>query len=361
MKHTLLVIEDESTIRNDMAEILLFEGFEVLTAENGLEGLRMAIDKLPDLIVTDLMMPEMDGYELLTALRENPQTRLIPVVIVTAMADKEDIRTGMNMGADDYLVKPFTRHELLNAIQIRLQKVDFLSEKRHSDLQELRLQLIKYLPHELNTPLNGIIGIGQILRDYPDSLSREEIADFGLNIYDSGMRLYRLIQNYLLYSELVIRHESVSSSAPLENPGDLCQSILMNIATKYKRLNDAEIDVEACDALIGYKEFSKILEELFDNAFKFSQTGSKVKINCCRYEKRFRLTIEDKGQGMTSEELHKIGASVQFNRTLYEQQGSGMGLSIARMIIEMYGGELLIESELHKGTSITIFLNAPTL
>lgn len=359
MKHTILVIEDESTIRNDMAEILLFEGFDVLTAENGTEGIQLAIEKLPDLIVSDVMMPEMDGYEVLTALRENPLTRLIPVIFVTAMAEKEDIRTGMNRGADDYLVKPFTRQELLNAIQIRIQRADFLSEKRQSDLQELRLQLIKYLPHELNTPLNGIIGIGQILKDYPDSLSKDEIADFGLNIYESGMRLYRLIQNYLLYSELVIRHENISSSAPLENPGDLCQSILMSIALKYKRMNDTEIQVDPCDALIGFKEFSKILEELLDNAFKFSFPGKKVCVRCGPLDKRFRLIIEDNGQGMTTEELQKIGAYIQFNRTLYEQQGSGMGLSIARMIVEMYGGELLIDSELHKGTTVTVILNAP--
>ena len=359
MKHTILVIEDESTIRNDMAEILLFEGFDVLTAENGLEGLQLAIEKLPDLIVSDVMMSGMDGYELLSALRENPQTRLIPVIIVTAMAEKEDVRMGMTRGADDYLIKPFTRQELLTAIHARLQKADFLSEKRQSDLQELRLQLIKYLPHELNTPLNGIIGIGQILKDYPDSLSKDEIADFGLNIYESGMRLYRLIQNYLLYSELVIRHENVSTSAPLENPGDLCQSLLMSIALKYNRTNDSEIEVDACDALIGFKEFSKTLEELLDNAFKFSHPGSKVRIQCGPFENQFRMIIQDNGQGMTTEELHKIGAYVQFNRTLYEQQGSGMGLSIARMIVEMYGGELLIESEQHKGTTVTVFLNAP--
>lgn len=359
MKHTILIIEDEATIRNDLAEILIFEGFDVLTAENGLTGLQLATDKLPDLIVSDVMMPEMDGYELLEALRNNQETRLIPVILVTAMAEHNDIRTGMNMGADDYLIKPFTRQELLNTIRIRLQKAVFLSEKRQSDLQELRLQLIKYLPHELNTPLNGIIGIGQILRDYTDSLSKEEIADFGTNIYDSGMRLYRLIQNYLLYSELVIRHENFASAEPLENPGDLCQSILMNIAHRHKRMNDSEIEVAACDVLIGFKEFSKVLEELIHNAFKFSAPGSKVKLKCGPYEKQFRLIIEDEGQGMSAEELHKIGAYVQFNRTLYEQQGSGMGLSIAKMIVEMYGGELLIESELHKGTTVTVLLHAP--
>lgn len=359
MKHTILVIDNESTLRNDTTEILFLEGFNVITANSGPEGLQLATEKLPDLIVSELILPELDGYELLTALRENNLTRLIPVIVVTTIAEKEAIRKAMNLGADDYLVKPFEKHELLYTVRIQLRKVDFITEKRQSDLQELRLQLIKNLPHELNTPLNGIIGIGQILKDYPDSLSREEISDFGLNIYESGMRLHRLIQNYLLYSELVIRHDNTTSSAPLENPGDLCQSILMSIALKYKRVNDTEIQVEPCDAYIGFKEFSKIVEELLDNAFKFSLPGKKVSIQCGRYENRFRMIIHDNGQGMTSDELQKIGAYVQFNRTLNEQQGSGMGLCITRMIIEMYGGELLIESELHKGTTFTVILNAP--
>lgn len=358
MKHSILIIEDEATIRNDLSEIMLFEGYEVYTAENGITGFQLAIDKLPDLILSDVMMPDMDGYEVLTALRENPSTRLIPVILVTAMADKEDMRTGMKLGADDYLIKPFTRQELLDAINSRIQKADFLSEKRQSDLQELRLQLIKYLPHELNTPLNGIIGIGQILKDYPDSLSQNEIADFGKNIYDSGMRLYRLIQNYLLYSELVIRRDTISSSAPLENPGDLCQSILMSIALKYKRTSDFEIEVEPCDVLIGFKEFSKVLEELLDNAFKFSIPGTKIFIRCGEFEGKFRLIIIDNGKGMTSDEMHRIGAYMQFNRTLYEQQGSGMGLSIAKMIVDMYNGELHIESEPNQGTTVTVLLHA---
>ena len=359
MKHTILIIEDETSIRNDLAEILLFEGYEVLTAENGAQGIETAIEQLPDLILSDVMMPETDGYEVLSTLRENPSTRLIPVILVTAMADKEDMRTGMNLGADDYLIKPFTRQELLNSINIRLQKVDFLTEKRQSDLQELRLQLIKYLPHELNTPLNGIIGIGQILKDYPDALSQSEIADFGNNIYESGMRLYRLIQNYLLYSELVIRRDTVSSSAPLENPGDLCQSILLSLGLKYKRQKDSLIEVDPCDALIGFKEFSKVAEELIDNAFKFSTPGSHIAVSCGAFENRFRLIVEDHGQGMSVDELHRIGAYMQFNRTVYEQQGSGMGLSIAKMIVDMYGGELKIESELHKGSRVVVLLNAP--
>lgn len=358
-KHTILLVEDDKPIRNDLVGILLHEGYEVLTADNGLQGLQVAIDKLPELIVSELIMPEMDGFELLSSLRENTATRLIPVILLSALSKYDDIRTGMNRGADDYLVKPFTREDFLSSVEMRLQKVDSLAEQRHHDLQELRIQLIKYLPHELNTPLNGIIGIGQIFKDYPKSLSQAEIADLGADIYDSGMRLHRLIQNYLFYSELVVRNDAVTTSSPLESPGDLCQCILMNLAMKYKRQSDTELIVEPCDTLIGYKEFAKLVEELIDNAFKFSLPGTKIIVSCRKLENRFCLKVMDEGQGMTVAEVHNIGAYMQFNRTLHEQQGSGMGLSIAKMIVEMYSGVITFESEPGKGTTVTVLLQAP--
>lgn len=359
MKHTILVIEDENSIRNDLTEILLFEGYTVLSADNGATGLQLAIEQLPDLILSDVMMPEMDGYELLSALSENPLTRLIPVILVSAMAETENWRAGMNKGAADYLIKPFTRNQLLDAIHSRLQKLEFVNEQRQADLQELRLQLIKYLPHELNTPLNGIIGIGQILKDYPESLSQSEIADFGSSIYESGMRLHRLIQNYLMYSELIVRHDTVTTSAPLENPGDLCQSILMSLAMKYNRSADTTLTIEPCNAIIGFREFSKVAEELIDNAFKFSKPETPISVRCECHENKFRMQIEDQGMGMTQEQIQRIGAYVQFNRNQQEQQGSGMGLSIAKMIVAMYGGEFTIESEPDKGTVVTVELLVP--
>ena len=118
----VLVIEDESAVRANILELLEAEDFEAVGAENGFIGAIWAQENLPDLIICDVMMPEVDGYEVLSALRQVSETAAIPFIFLTAMVDKADIRQGMDLGADDYLTKPFTRAELLGAMASRLNK-----------------------------------------------------------------------------------------------------------------------------------------------------------------------------------------------------------------------------------------------
>jgi len=122
----VLIIEDMDALREEIMDTLRFEGFEVLGAENGIKGVELATEHLPDVILCDVMMPQMDGYETLRILRQQPPTAMIPFIFLTAKADKGDMRHGMELGADDYLTKPFTVAELLGAIQGRLQKAQFL-------------------------------------------------------------------------------------------------------------------------------------------------------------------------------------------------------------------------------------------
>ncbi len=125
----ILVIEDNQDVRENTADILELEGFEVTTAENGKIGVELATQLLPDVIVCDIMMPFLDGYEVLEELNKNPQTSSIPFIFLTAKTERTDLRKGMNLGADDYLTKPFTEEELLEAIESRLKKYDFLKEE----------------------------------------------------------------------------------------------------------------------------------------------------------------------------------------------------------------------------------------
>lgn len=122
----ILIIEDNQDVRENTADILELEGYKVASAENGIIGVERAIELLPDVIVCDIMMPELDGYGVLEALNKNSQTSSIPFIFLTAKTEKIDMRKGMNLGADDYLTKPFTETELLEAIQGRLKRHDFL-------------------------------------------------------------------------------------------------------------------------------------------------------------------------------------------------------------------------------------------
>jgi len=126
---TILIIDDHTEIRENTAEILALGGYRTLTAENGKKGVELALAEKPDLIVCDIMMPELDGYGVLHLLRKNPETEDIPLIFLTAKAERTDLRRGMEMGADDYITKPFEEIELMNAIESRLKKVDVLHKK----------------------------------------------------------------------------------------------------------------------------------------------------------------------------------------------------------------------------------------
>jgi CRP/FNR family transcriptional regulator, polysaccharide utilization system transcription regulator len=150
----LLVIEDNPEVRENTQEILELAGYEVTTASNGKEGVKRATEDHPDLIVCDIMMPELDGYGVLNILSKNPNTSAIPFIFLTAKSEKDDFRKGMSMGADDYITKPFDETDLLNAIQHRLKKNELLkqafskSSDGYSNLIEFTssLEELKHLP-----------------------------------------------------------------------------------------------------------------------------------------------------------------------------------------------------------------------
>jgi len=128
-QRTILIIDDHNELRENTAEILSLGGYRTLTAENGKRGVEIALAEKPDLIVCDIMMPELDGYGVLHLLRKNPETEEIPLIFLTAKAERTDLRRGMEMGADDYVTKPFEEIELMNAIESRLRKYDVLHKK----------------------------------------------------------------------------------------------------------------------------------------------------------------------------------------------------------------------------------------
>jgi DNA-binding response OmpR family regulator len=170
----LLVIDDHDDIRENIAEILSLAGYEAQTAENGKKGVEKALKEPPDLVICDIMMPELDGYGVLHLLRKNPSTENIPFIFLTARTERGDFRKGMEMGADDYITKPFDDIELLNAIEIRLKKYDILQAKYSSDEQGAN-ELIR----DLNT--SGILNMQW------DNYETEELSR-KLSLYLEGRR-----------------------------------------------------------------------------------------------------------------------------------------------------------------------------
>lgn len=343
MKKKILIIEDDINVRENVKEILLEEGFDVFSADNGRDGYQKAIEVLPDLILCDLLMPEMNGYEVIHYIKDNPAVRDVPFIFLTAKVDLDDIRKGMETGADDYITKPFSVKSLLKTIQIRLEKYEN-SKKR---IKDLTLNLEMSLPHELRTPLFGIMGFSKLLADNVDLYSKEEIKEFAENIFLSGRRLHRLVENFLYLARLElismdnyemknVSNEQISKAVAIIN-----QSAI-EIAKRNDRIDDLKINVEDFEYKINLEGFIKIFDELIDNAFKFSKTGEEVNISTRSNGKYNIISVSNKGIGMTEEQIANIMPHMQFERKLREQQGSGLGLAIAKKLVDIYKGKLNI-------------------
>lgn len=360
----ILVIEDEEGIRENLLELLEAENFQGVGATNGKMGVELALQYQPDLIVCDVMMPEMNGHQVLQHLRANPATATIPFIFLTARSDKSDLRQGMEFGADDYLTKPCTHTEFLQAIKTRLEKYAVIKAGSEKQLEQLRLNLATALPHEMRTPLNGILGYSDLLLMELNDLSRDEIRDMVLNIKESGQRLYRMIQNFLLYAELELimtqskRIEALQSYR-IFSASSVIQDQVMRQAEQSKRKGDLQLNLQDSSLSISVTYLVKIIEELLDNAFKFSVAGTPVIVSSLILGGDFILSVQDFGRGMTLEQINHVGAYMQFERKLYEQQGSGLGLSLAKRLVELHGGKLLLKSKVDQGTVVQVIF--PTL
>ena len=357
---TILAIEDESSILNNILETLEIGGFNAKGAQSGLNGITLAQEILPDLIICDIMMPELDGYGVLMKIRDNPLTATIPFIFLTARAEKSDMRKGMQIGADDYITKPFTPQELLAAVDARLERQASLAEEYSRKLTDLRQSIIHTMPHELNTPLTGILGYGEMLMMDYDTIEPDQILMMAGMIVRSGKRLHRLVENYLLYAQIAVtmgdpkKVNRIRQNSDSDNTRTVIEQVAKKTAANAERVADLTLELTDTPAQISEADLSKITEELISNAFKFSQLGTKVKIMGVSSSDSFMLCVADTGRGMTAEQLKNIGAYSQFERKLYEQQGSGLGLIISKRLTELHGGKFTIESVPNKGTRVCV-------
>ncbi|MBR8837617.1 MAG: response regulator [Stigonema ocellatum SAG 48.90 = DSM 106950] len=358
----ILVIEDDTSIRQNLLELLELEDFKVIAAENGRIGVLLAQEEIPDLIICDVTMPELDGYSVLKILRQELTTATIPFIFLTGKSDKTHFRQGMELGADDYLAKPFTRSELLTAITARLEKKVVIAQKYQKKLDELRNSITHSLPHEMRTPLNGILGFSELLIKDVHILSSHEISEMAEGIHKSAERLLRLIQNFLLYAEIeIIATEQERINALQSHQTAFPTIALINFinekAKKAGRAADLELNLQTrCHPQISETRLYKIIEELIDNALKFSSSGTIIQVNSTFINNKLTISFIDHGRGMTAGQIAELGAYQQFERKLYEQQGSGLGLIIAKRLTELHGGELQIHSKPEERTLVQVSL-----
>lgn len=251
---TILVIDDHRDIRENIAEILSLDGYKTLQAEDGRRGVEQAILHKPDLIVCDIMMPELDGYGVLHLLKKNPETQDIPFVFLTAKAERSDFRRGMDMGADDYITKPFDDFELLSAIETRLKKQDILRRKYDADKKGV---------NELMKQLQGSGLLKMDLETYDTHLVYKKHI-----LYTEGNRPKYLY--YLKRGQIKTYQSNDDGKEYITNlyaPGDFIGYIPLLEERNYEDSADALKDSEV--AIIPREEFLQLVYNDINIATKF--------------------------------------------------------------------------------------------
>ncbi len=362
MSKKILVIEDTDEVRENIAEILENEGFMVFQAENGDLGIAKAISTQPDLILCDIMMPGKDGYEVLKELRKNILTSTTPFIFLTAKNAREDLRQGMILGADDYISKPFTIDELIDSVNTRLKKAEEFRKKSEAKLEEITRAMGFPITSVIEQPLRAIIGFSHmVMTEYPN-LEKPEIAELMSLVYRAGMKLNKIVKKTMMFyhlEALAYKNDELEELklSHCNDPSDVIRNISTRVAQLYNRKNDLFLLGDANPTLqIPCQYLQTIVEEIVENALLYSPVLSMVKVVWGLDRNNFVVSVSDEGIGMSQQQIASIGAFTQFNPEYNQQEGIGLGLTLVKKILSLFGGELQLKSSAGIGTTLKVSL-----
>ena len=350
----ILLVDDDEMLRVTFGAALRQKDYHVIEADSGSTGLELARQFLPDLILTDIHMPGGDGATLLQDIRRDPELRSRQVVLMTGKPELVTPRKGMEDGADDFLVKPVTFDGLLSCVEARFRRASVNWRVEDEILSQIRSSVPSQLPHEVFTPLAGIIGLLEVLRSDCANLEPHEVDDIYADMHQSAFRLHRTLRNYLLLLELPQTPAATNPLVGALPPSRVEESIRLGVKEALRlnsRKGDIAVRVEECALAVKPGELTHMVEELVDNACKFSRQGTRVAVVLGADGE---LTVADQGRGMTVEEVNRIGFFRQFEHKKYGQQGLGLGLVLVQRLAAQYGAEFAIDSEPGSGTRVRV-------
>lgn len=367
---TILVVEDDMHLMEGIRDILEINEYIVLTATNGVAGLEIlqAQPVPPDLIVSDIMMPRMDGYEFFNAVRAVENWVAIPFIFLTAKGERSDIKKGKRMGAEDYVVKPFDADDLLVAVSAKLDRKKQLDRVWQGEVSGIKRNILTILNHELRTPLTYVVAYADMLHRDAEDLSIDDMRTFLRGMNTGANRLRRLVENFILLVELDTG-EAQQTYNWRNRPLNDYEALMRSVVFKYDDLaRERFVAIETCSdpdlpPVKGDLEYlNAALECLLDNAIKFSDKAkpdapSTVTMRAYQENDYVCISVRDEGRGIPPHELEHIFESFyQINREKYEDQGAGAGLAIVNGVARLHGGTISIKSNFGMGSTFTIHL-----
>ncbi|MBU2512299.1 hybrid sensor histidine kinase/response regulator [bacterium] len=341
-----VLIVDDIPHNVEILETSLEDKYVLETASSGEEALEKIPKFRPDLILLDIMMPGIDGYEVCRRIKADDNLSYIKIILVTGKALVEERLKGYEVGADDYVTKPFVIRELEAKIKV------FLNLKRSREIDQLKTDLLILFAHETRTPLNGIIG-GSDLLMLDDSLD-ESVKQTVHLISESGKRLLDFIDKTMFLCEL-------KSAPDLKRNQQSISFILNGIKTKLaKEAEDKHITLQFGNEnedvvfVADWVKIEKAIHYIVDNAIKYSKKDQEVLVTWEKNDQFVSLKIKDEGEGIPPNWIDKIFDEFAVKDIVHHQKGQGLSLAISKHILESHGGNITVISEPDKGSTFTL-------
>jgi two-component system sensor histidine kinase/response regulator len=358
----ILLIDDSVQNLRLLGNMLREKNYQMALAQSGKEGLQLAARIQPDLILLDIMMPELDGYEVCKKLKEDSNTRHIPVIFLTAKTSNEDVVNGFQLGGVDYITKPFNKQELFMRIKTHLelkQARDKISRQAETlrELNATKDKMFSVISHDLRAPLGGIKSMLDLM--YEDQQQNRQISSRSLDsLKNAADQTYNLLENLLFWSrsqrgKLVNDPEKINIYDLIVENLELLQTMSDN-----KQLEiDNRVDADA--TAVGDRNMVKtVLRNLINNAIKFTHEKGCITLDYEVRDGMAEVSISDNGTGIQKQNLEKILNMKEYYTTFgtRREKGSGLGLNLCIDFIRRNNGELYIDSEYGKGSMFTFTL-----
>ena len=369
-KDVVLFVEDNADFRDSAARFLELSEYTVVVASDGVEALDILDQTLmmPDVIISDISMPNMNGYQFFAAVRERPEMTSVPFIFLTALDARDDFKLGWEIGVDEYLVKPFRPEDFLTVIKNRIERTRALKAAAEKQVELTRNLIVRILSHELRTPLTYVTGGFTLLADEINkdddkeiSIDRDEIQTILHLIHSGTERLNRLAEQMVMLAELASTkspHVWVDMLRPLQL-NDMVNLACNKLQAEIKESN-ITLDIDIQDiAFNGVNDLMiAAIAEPLRNAIKFSDSNQTVQVHGFidpDDNNYFILKIIDHGRGIKPKDLADIWKALeQSERDIYEHQGLGLGLPITLRIMHLHEGKADIDSKPGEGTTVTL-------
>jgi signal transduction histidine kinase len=369
---TILIVDDDDIVRTIMRAELEAEGYQVIEAQDGVEGCKACWAHHPDLVISDVMMPRMDGFELCRQLRREPSSMTVPVLQMTASDDTRSVEKAYDAGATDFINKPLQwpvfRHRVRYVLrsarafdELRRSQIALITAREKAEVaNRAKTEFLANMSHELRTPLNAVIGFSTILRDQALGPLQPKYGEYAQMMWEAGTHLLSVVNDILDIAraesgKLELNEETIDLEQLVMQSANIVREMALKAGLSFR----ADV-ASALPKLMGDSgKVRQILINLLGNAVKFTPAGGQVSLTVKRsLDGGIAFEVRDTGIGIPEDKMEQAMQPFgQVDSKLARKfEGTGLGLPLTKRLVELHGGSMQIASEVAHGTTVSVLL-----